>query len=452
MINKKMPNKFTLRKEYFGGLIYNSKTTKITILDKKEYKFLIELSSKNKISQKLLTKHKKLIKKLIALGVLKTTSNKSILLQNTRKIFPITNLKKNVLSAPIRVFDSYTRRCNFNCDHCYFTSSSFIEENRRTIKETKSIMRKFYNAGTMEWRFTGGEALIHKDLFEAIKTAKKYGMNVGIYSNGWWSDNIAKKVFNSKIDELTISLEGRKGINDNRRRKGAYKEIIKTFNKIYHHNKQKGSKKINVTIATAVGSDNISQIPFLAKLASSYDFNINFMPLKPSGRARYKLKNKMLNAKQYLKFSQAVQKMRENKKIKKSGIKIILKYKDLFNYNAIDKSSRPFPFNYTECGALTTAISMMPNGLLFSCPFILDIDTKNKFTGPNIKKTTVEKAWFHKKFQNYRNAIKKDCLDCKFYMKQCRGKCRATVLGFGGKIENGELVGKDPQCFSYLLD
>ena len=60
------------------------------------------------------------------------------------------------LPPPIELSLDPGHLCNFQCEHCYFTSSAFVTEKRRTIQQTKEIIRKFYEAGTMEWRFTGG--------------------------------------------------------------------------------------------------------------------------------------------------------------------------------------------------------------------------------------------------------------------------------------------------------
>jgi len=303
----------------------------------------------------------------------------------------------------------------------------------------------------MEWRFTGGEALIHADVFEAIKYAKSLGMNVGIYSNGSWSDNTAQKILASGINEVVLSLEGSPEVNDKRRKKGGYKITLGAIKRIHNFNKSNPHKAIQGVIATAVARDNLQDLPFLAHLAAQYGFNINFMPLKPSGRARYALSKEMLDSKEYMRFAKSVQKIRNDPYIVKSGIKVILKYKDLFNKSCIDKSDRPFPFNYAECGALTNYISMMPDGQVFSCPFVLDVDSTGKYLGPNMINTSIEKAWNNSHFDAYRVAKKIGCLECRFYMKQCRGKCRATVLGFGGKIAHGKLIGDDPQCFASLM-
>lgn len=65
--------------------------------------------------------------------------------------------------------------------------------------------------------------------------------------------------------------------------------------------------------------------------------------------------------------------------------------------------------------------------------------------------TSAYEAWFSPNFEKYRSATKVGCVDCGFYMKQCRGACRATVLGCGGEIKNNKLIGDDPQCFAPLI-
>lgn len=432
------PQRFTLRKEYFGGLVYDAKTMAVEILTSNEYAYLAAAAEGLPLPPCSKTRVKSFMQKGYTTSLL-------------RSVRPPKQIRNNVLSAPIRVFDSYTRRCNFQCEHCYFTSGAFVKETRRTIEQTKDIIRKFYESGTMEWRFTGGEALIMVDLFEAITYAKSLGMNVGIYSNGWWVDSIAQKVFASGVDEVVLSLEGSREINDKRRREGGFDKVLETVERIYRFNSDHPDRAIRGVIAAAIGRDNVLDVPFLARLAAKYKFTINFMPLKPSGRARYALSNEMLNPQEYMTFAKTVQDLREEEIIKKSGIKIILKYKDLFCGSYEDKSDKPFPFNYAECGALTKYISMMPDGQVFSCPFILDVDPTGKYLGPNMINTSVEDAWNNPRFESYRAADKTGCTDCRFYMKQCRGKCRATVLGYGGKIANGKLVGDDPQCFAPLL-
>jgi len=53
--------------------------------------------------------------------------------------------------------------------------------------------------------------------------------------------------------------------------------------------------------------------------------------------------------------------------------------------------------------------------------------------------------------ERFRRAQKQDCMNCEFYMKRCRGVCRAAVLLSGGRIQGKKLIGNDPFCFKDLL-
>lgn len=446
------PDRFTLRKEYFGGLVYDSAKAKVELLYPPEYDLLVRLASAEEqlFESKLqsspeMAERLKIFRKV---GFIDAHTDGRLTLTNVRLVPALEPLPEGMLTAPIRVFDSETQFCNFECPQCYFSSSNQVRENRRTLEQTVNIMQKFFEVGTMEWRFTGGEPTTQSDLFDAIAIAKKLGMNVGLYTNGWWSKIIAQKVLDAGLNEIVISVEGRPEINDRRRKSGSFAKAIESLERIQEYNQGKSEGRIKGIVAAAIGRDNVGEIEFLVRLASQYGFNINFMPLKPSGRARSTLTGTYLSPREYMQFAQQVQQMRDLPEVKKAGIKIILKYKDLVCGDYPDASGLPFPFNYSECGALTTAISILPDGRVYSCPFVLDVDPGEEFMGQNMINATAYEAWLDPHFEKFRSAAKVGCTDCGFYMRQCRGACRATVLGHGGQIKGGKLIGEDPQCFA----
>jgi len=449
------PNRFTVRKEYFGGLVYDSVKATVDLLKPPEHDLLIKLAlAEEQIFESQIQGNPETSQRFKAFkktGLIEVHDNGLLTLTSVRVIPPLNPLPEGMLTAPIRVFDSITQFCNFECPQCYFSAGNKAKEQKRTLEQTVDIMHKFSSVGTMEWKITGGEPTTDPGLFEMIATGKKLGMNVGLYTNGWWSENTAKKILDANLDEIVISIEGKQETNDRRRKPGAFSKAIKALEQIREYNQDRVEGKINTVIAVAVGRDNVSDIEFLVRLAAKYNANINFMPLKLSGRANNSLEQQCLTSAEYLQFAKKVQQMREIPEVKESGIQIILKYKDLFCEDYPDKSESPFPFNYSECGALTTAISILPDGRTYSCPFVLDVDPSGKFMGPNMINTSVYEAWFDPNFEKYRLATKEGCTDCEFYMRRCRGACRATVLGRGGEIKDNKLVGKDPQCFAPLI-
>lgn len=446
----KSPCRFAFRKEYFGGLLLDFKNATYELITPKEFQFLEQLIDSDSFFLKNLKNSglRGFIEKLQQKNIIQVGYNGKLSILNIRKIPAYGKIPSDCLSAPLKVFDSFTRRCNLICKHCYASSNPNFTEVRRTLSQTKAIMRKFYEVGVLEWRFTGGEPTITPDLIDAIRIASSFGMKASFNTNGCWSSEVSKKIFTSGVKEIIISLEGCEKTNDKRRSPGVFKRVIKTLDQIHQYNQGNRDKKIKVDLNMTVGKDNVCDIEFMARLAIKYGTNINFVPLKPSGRASKILQEAMFSAREYMGFAKRVQRLREDPEIKESGIKIGLHHKDLFCPDYPDKSNFPYPFNYSQCSALTTAMDILPDGRIIACSFLMD---KPEFIGPNILDVSVYDAWHHPAMERFRRAQKQNCANCRFYMRQCRGPCRSTVLLSGGRIKGNKLLGKDPFCFKDLL-
>ncbi|MBD3208361.1 MAG: radical SAM protein [Candidatus Nealsonbacteria bacterium] len=447
--SEKIP-RFAFRREYFGGLLLDLKNTTYELIKPEEIKFLKKIKDKEKLFlQKLKNPFsRKIVKKFSDRGVLNTKKSGELFIVDTREISDLGKTPSNFLSAPLKVYDTYTKQCNLNCKHCYARSNSSVLEKSRTLNQTRKIMKKFYDVGVLEWNFTGGEPTVAPNLLEAIKIAKNFRMRVVLNTNGCWSSETAKKILPSGVNEFIISLEGRQETNDERRGSGNFRKAIKTLDKIHEYKKSNPTQDLEVILNMTVGKDNVSDIGFVTKLATKYKFGVKFVTLKPAGRASENLPERTLSAKEYMEFAERVQDLREEQQIKESGIPIILNHQDLFSTNYSDRSSLPYPFNYSECTALTTAMDILPDGKVIACSFLMDFP---EFIGPNILDVSVSEAWRHPAMERFRWAKKEDCVDCGFYMNKCRGYCRSTVLLNGGKIEGRRLNGKDPYCFRSLL-
>lgn len=439
MINKTQSNlRFALRKEYFGGLLLDYQEHNFDILNPEEFVFLKKIISNKKcvFDEKL----KSFLCKLNKKNIVNLINNEAILLCEIRKILEPSGLSKDHLSAPLKVYDTYTRKCNLACKHCYASSTAVLEEKRRTILQTKLIIQKFYDVGVMEWNFTGGEPTIMDDLLDAIKIVKSFNMKISLNTNGCWNSIFSKKLLNIKIDQFIISLDGCEEFHDKRRGLGVFKRVIKTLDTIHEHNKNTDSPT-NVIINTVLSRENMNDVDFLINLASNYGYDIKFVPLKPAGRADKKL---MLSKDEYMIF---VKKLQESRKIF-NNIKILLNHCDLFLEKDKNVSDLPYPFNFSQCSALSTAMDIGPSGETFACSFIMD---KNEFRGLNILDNSIYEAWEHPNMNNFRNLYGDKCFDCKFYTKKCRGVCRSNILLINDLEKKNMKEKRDPYCFKDLL-
>jgi radical SAM protein with 4Fe4S-binding SPASM domain len=102
-------------------------------------------------------------------------------------------LLKPVPDLPSEVVIEVTARCNKDCRYCFNSFSKKIPD--RSTDEIKKTIKHTSDLGIRYIRFTGGEPLLRKDIFELITYAKKCGLKVRLNTNGkLLTKEIAKKL------------------------------------------------------------------------------------------------------------------------------------------------------------------------------------------------------------------------------------------------------------------
>ena len=80
-----------------------------------------------------------------------------------------------------------TRRCNFDCIHCYLGSNKNRCDTSRgelITKEWLNIINEIAEAGCLYLLFTGGEPLLRKDFTDIYIHAKNKGLVITVFTNG----------------------------------------------------------------------------------------------------------------------------------------------------------------------------------------------------------------------------------------------------------------------------
>ena len=131
--------------------------------------------------------------------------------------FPVGYLKHfgddevvSILDIPIEVKIEVESKCNFDCIFC-FNKVSFAK-NKRLInnlkkQEIENIIDQSVAMGIGTVRFTGGEPLLQKDIFELFSYAKKLGLYVKLNTNGSLINEEVAKKMKGVVDNVLISLE-----------------------------------------------------------------------------------------------------------------------------------------------------------------------------------------------------------------------------------------------------
>ncbi|MCP4650606.1 MAG: radical SAM protein [PVC group bacterium] len=130
--------------------------------------------------------------------------------------------------SPIVVFN-ITRRCNLDCMHCYLESKNQEYKGELESSEIKKVIDDLSQMQIPVLLLSGGEPLVHKDIFQIIDYAKSKKLRVGLSTNGTLiTKKIAKQLKSAGIDYVGVSIDGLKGLHDKfRNLNGAFDQAMK---------------------------------------------------------------------------------------------------------------------------------------------------------------------------------------------------------------------------------
>ncbi len=160
-----------------------------------------------------------------------------------------------------------TEQCNFKCPMCHVGNSRQKYTNILTFSDIKKIAQEGYKKG-ISFQLSGGEPLLHPEIFKIIKYLHSKKIPTGLVTNGLLLEKYASNIVNSGLDFLAVSLDGPDEQTQYLRGyvKGSFNKIIKGIKKVI---KLKGTNHFpNIRIATVINKSNylnFNKIYFLAK-------------------------------------------------------------------------------------------------------------------------------------------------------------------------------------------
>lgn len=169
--------------------------------------------------------------------------------------------------APVVIWN-LIRRCNLTCKHCYTTSADINFPGELTTPEIFAVMDDLKAFKVPVLILSGGEPLLHPDIFTISRRAKKLGFYVALSSNG-------TKISIDNIDEIAemdyqyigVSLDGIKDTHDQFRRvKGSFDQALHGIHLCL-------DKGIKVGIRFTLTQDNAKDFPDLLQLMDDNDID-----------------------------------------------------------------------------------------------------------------------------------------------------------------------------------
>ena len=347
-----MEYNINIREESFGGTLLNFENGKRSYINSQELKEILE--------------NDKLPRDLISENVNKKNNIKFTSL-DVKKL-------KNFSFADI-AFIEVTRACNLRCKHCLNNSGEIIN-NQLTTEEIFNLIKKLAMAGIQEIRFTGGEPLVHKDIYRMIELATNLGIYTSIGTNGTLIDKkVAKKLKDVGLKKAVVSLDGTRKKHDEIRGKGNYDKTILSI-------KYLQEQGIQIKINSVIMRSNIEDVIILAKKLNKMKIDVFIRRFIESGRGE-KLENNVLSRQDYDYVREKLSyELKKEPYVRGHYIRL----SDESSNNRIE-----LPFEIRKgCKAGQRAIVITPNGDIHFCGFlaaqdfppidnIRNIDNWNKF-------------------------------------------------------------------------
>jgi heme d1 biosynthesis radical SAM protein NirJ len=154
-----------------------------------------------------------------------------------------------------------TRRCNLACKHCYSISADRAYPGELTTPEIFSVMDDLKAFRVPVLILSGGEPLLHPDIWDISARAKEQGFYVSLSSNGALIDagNI-ERIAAMHYDYVGISLDGIGEVHDTfRRKRGAFDASLAAVRLC-------AERGLKVGLRFTLTQDNEDQFPALLEL------------------------------------------------------------------------------------------------------------------------------------------------------------------------------------------
>ncbi|HOV69164.1 MAG TPA: thioether cross-link-forming SCIFF peptide maturase [Clostridia bacterium] len=339
--------------------------------------------------------------------------------------------------------------CNLRCKYCFASTGDFGGERALMDAATGKkaldfLVSKSGGRKNLEVDFFGGEPLMN---FGAVKSVVEYGrmlekkhnktIKFTITTNGLGLTDEIIDYFNSEMENVVLSLDGRPDVHDKMRPcangKGSYNLIA---DNILNFSRMRGDKSHYIRgTYTAYNLDFARDVLYLAEAGFR---QISIEPVVAPAGTDYSIKDEHLPRL----FEEYEYLMQEYLKRRKEGQEF-----NFFHFN-VDLTGGPcLAKRLTGCGAGNEYVAVTPGGDIYPChQFVGQIEFKmGNIYAPDSFNTDMQKV-----FAGNNVVTKPECSACwaKYY---CSGGCAANAYYDNGHIDKPyrigcELLKKRTEC------
>ncbi|MBL7053171.1 MAG: radical SAM protein [Candidatus Portnoybacteria bacterium] len=338
--------------------------------------------------------------------------------------------KLSYLEYPVFANIYLTNRCNLNCRHCIDSAGIISEQeskNELSNKEIYNIINYFLERGVENISFSGGEPLLHKNVFEFIAYLSKKNISVTLLSNIMLVDRkIAQKLKRSGLYYLRSSIEGpNTRLHDWIRGKGSFKKLLTNLKYL----KEVDLPKLGVSLV--VHKKNFDFVESVVRLLLRIGiYHLTLTHLIPSGRGK-KMKDLVLDKQEY-------KSLLEMKPVLEKRYPKMIIYMDSPLEAIMCSEDKNKLLECAPCIVGRCFLGIKANGDIYACPM------RDEVVIGNVRKDNLDDIWHNSTFLNLirnTNLLKGKCKTCRL-KDFCGGGCRALA-----HLHYNDVLMPDPYCW-----
>jgi len=163
-------------------------------------------------------------------------------------------------SGPVVIWN-LIRRCNLTCKHCYTTSADIDFPGELSTPEIYTVMDDLKQFKVPVLILSGGEPLLHPDIFDISRHAKEMGFYLALSSNGTLiTEQNIKQIADINYQYVGVSLDGIGETHDKfRQKQGSFADSVKGIGLCRDHG-------IKAGIRYTLTKDNVDDFPAMLQL------------------------------------------------------------------------------------------------------------------------------------------------------------------------------------------
>lgn len=331
-----------------------------------------------------------------------------------------------------------TDKCDQRCKHCYIFSGKDLDNYcELPVEILNKILEDFIVSCDKMNKLpsisiTGGDPLLHKDIWKLLEKMKQYKIEFSILGNPFHiTDEVAKRLYNLGCTNYQMSIDGIEITHDYIRKKGSFRETLEKIPVLKKNN-------IKTSIMTTVSKLNINEIEAVV------DCVVN-AKVDRFAFARYcpnpEDKHLIVSPQEYRNLLDSIwHKYLEHQNsdtlfnLKDHLWKLYLTEEGIYKYNTIENTDN-FILDGCQCGI--AHMTVLADGTVYAC-------RRSCTPIGKVPNQSLYDIFFSKEMDKYRrfNDFKK-CSKCEL-KNFCRG-CPSVA-----KCLTGDFYDADPQCWKEI--